>query len=92
VSAEIRLAGPAAYDACDAAEQAVRDTLGTEPDGAELLIRRAGSTVGQSHELVCRYDRELPGSMEYAFRCWKHLNGQSRSSQPKAKPRTGRAR
>jgi hypothetical protein len=47
----------------------LRQHLGGEPEGAELVVtanQRDGST---GYDITCSYDRELPGSMEYAFYC-----------------------
>ena len=49
--------------------QLIRDTLGHEPEGAELRIKAFDHDFGVYHEVVCWFDTDIPESVEYAQRC-----------------------
>jgi hypothetical protein len=49
--------------------QRIRDTLGPEPEGAELRIKAFEHDLGTYHEVVCWYDTSFPASFAYAQRC-----------------------
>ena len=54
----------------------LRADAGPDVDGARLDTRRAA----RKYEAVCYYDRDRPGSMEYAFRCRRFAKAER--SQP----------
>jgi hypothetical protein len=76
---------------CQAAAEAIRAALGTEPDGAELAVQSHTNSGGRHYEAGCHYDRELPGSIEYAFRCRRHAQA-LRPRADERRPRTTRGR
>ena len=47
----------------------VRDAIGSEPDGAQLRIRRSGPDAGSYLEVVVEYDDENNVARAYAIRC-----------------------
>ena len=47
----------------------IRDTLGPEPEGAELRIKAFDHDFGVYHEVVCWFDTDIPTSVEYAQAC-----------------------
>ena len=49
--------------------QLIRDTLGPEPEGAELRIKAFDHDFGVYHEVVCWFDTDIPASVEYAQHC-----------------------
>jgi len=49
--------------------QLIRDTLGSEPEGAELRIKSFDHDFGTYVEVVCWFDTEKQESVDYAFRC-----------------------
>jgi hypothetical protein len=51
----------------------IRQHLGGEPEGAELAVTAIQSDGRMGYDITCSYDRDLPGSMEYAFRCQRRI-------------------
>ena len=49
--------------------QLIRDTIGQEPEGAELRIKAFEHDFGLYFEVVCRFDIENEAAREYACRC-----------------------
>lgn len=49
--------------------QLIRNTLGTEPEGAELRIKAFDHDLGMYHEVVCWFDTNILESVEYAKAC-----------------------
>ena len=47
----------------------LRKTFGPEPSGARLATKWFDHDFGQYCEVVCYFDPEIPGSVEYALRC-----------------------
>jgi hypothetical protein len=47
----------------------LRRTLGAEPDGAALAVRRSGSDFDPYLEVVVRFDDTKGAAREYAARC-----------------------
>ena len=47
----------------------IRGTLGEEPEGAWLRVKRFEHDFGSYREVVCFFDDTLPDSVAYAFRC-----------------------
>lgn len=48
---------------------AIRLTLGDEPEGAQLKIRGEPHDFGTALSVVCYYDDAYPASIDYAFKC-----------------------
>lgn len=85
-------AAPGEFLPPDAAETLIanlRRTHGPEPDGAQLEVVPATGSRGRSFEVICRFDREVPGSMDYAFRCRQAARGDGPAAPT---PATGRVR
>lgn len=49
--------------------EAIRKTVGVEPDNASLIVKAFPHDFGTYHEVVCYYDTDDKESMNYAFRC-----------------------
>ena len=49
--------------------QLIRDTLGPEPEGAELRIKAFEHDFGTYHEVVCWFETDNEAAREYAVRC-----------------------
>ena len=49
--------------------QLIRDTLGPEPEGAELRVKAFEHDFGTYHEVVCWFDTDNEAAIEYAHRC-----------------------
>ncbi len=47
----------------------IRDHLGTEPQGARLMVKRFPHEFGSYYETVCTYDEDNPEAMGYAMKC-----------------------
>ena len=58
-----------AFAECQRYEALLRRTIGPEPHGARLHIRRAGPDLGSYLELVVEYDDENVVARAYAIRC-----------------------
>ncbi len=62
------------YDPVKAREEcrrfidAIRATVGTEPDGARLIVTSNDHDFGTYYEVVVRYDTEDEAASTYAFR------------------------
>jgi hypothetical protein len=56
---------------CQAYIQAIRNYLGNEPDGAQLLYRNFPHDFGSYFEVVCYYDPANADAVNYARRCEK---------------------
>ena len=54
---------------CRAYIHAIRQTLGQEPEGAQLKIKGNPHDFGTYYEVVCYYDTEDEEAAAYAFRC-----------------------
>lgn len=54
---------------CRAFIQAIRQTLGPEPEGAQLRVKGNQHDFGTYYEVVCYYDTDSEEAMDYAFRC-----------------------
>jgi hypothetical protein len=54
---------------CQRYIELIRCTLGPEPAGARLAIRRFPHDFGTYMEVVCYFDSDRPKSEEYAFKC-----------------------
>ncbi len=54
---------------CQRFIQLLRDTFGPKPEGAALRIKSFEHDFGTYHEVVCWFNPELPGFVDYAFRC-----------------------
>ena len=52
--------------------QLIRDTLGPEPEGAELRIKAFEHDFGTYHEVVCWFETDNEAAREYAHRCDDH--------------------
>ncbi len=61
-----------AREECKRFAEAIRQKLGTEPEGAQLAVKRFPHDFGTYYELVCRYDPESPEAVAYAFACESH--------------------
>lgn len=48
---------------------AIRRTLGSEPDGARLVVRSNPHDFGTYYEVACRYDDRSDAAVDYAFKC-----------------------
>lgn len=48
---------------------AIRVTLGPEPDGAQLRVKGFPHDFGTYYEVVCYYEEENETAVDYAFRC-----------------------
>ena len=49
--------------------QLIRDTLGLEPEGAELRIKAFDHDFGEYHEVVCWFETDNEAARAYAARC-----------------------
>jgi len=49
--------------------QLLRDTFGPEPEGARLSIKWSEHDFGSYCEVVCHFNPDITGSIEYAQRC-----------------------
>ena len=49
--------------------QLLRDTFGSEPEGAALRIKAFEHDFGTYHEVVCWFDPDIPESIDYACTC-----------------------
>lgn len=47
----------------------IRKTLGAEPEGARLVIKRNEHEFGTYFDVECEYDDNNPQALAYAFRC-----------------------
>ena len=47
---------------------AIRRTLGTEPEGAQLRIKSNPHDFGTYLEVVCYFDDDMPDAVDYAFK------------------------
>lgn len=47
----------------------IREVLGNEPEGARLAVKRFEHDFGPYLEVVCYYDTDNQGAVEYAYRC-----------------------
>ncbi len=81
MTAVVVLCGRPSHDECRTAAEELRAALGPEPGGAALEIRPAGRPSRSAYEVVCHYDRDVPGSMEYAYRCRVRLLPPRRASR-----------
>ena len=54
---------------CQRFIQLIRDTFGSEPEGAELAIKSFDHDFGVYYEVVCWFDIENQAAREYASRC-----------------------
>lgn len=58
-----------AWAECQRFIQLIRDTLGPEPEGAELATKSFDHDFGVYYEVVCWFDIENQAAREYALRC-----------------------
>jgi len=61
-----------ALEECDRFIRLLRETFGPEPEGARLSIKWFAHDFGSYCEVVCHFNPEIPGSVEYAQRCEDH--------------------
>ncbi len=47
----------------------LRQTFGTEPDGARLRVKSFPHDFGTYCEVVCHFNSDVPASVAYAMRC-----------------------
>jgi len=60
---------PRARRECRAYIHQLRRTLGPEPDAARLAVRSNPHDFGTYLSVVCYFDPEIPGAVEYALKC-----------------------
>ena len=51
----------------------LRQKCGAEPEGARFAVKSFPHDFGDSLEVVCHFDEDLPASVEYAYRCENNL-------------------
>jgi hypothetical protein len=49
--------------------EAIRKKLGNEPEGARLAVKSFQHDFGTYQEVVCSFDTEIEGAIEYAYKC-----------------------
>jgi hypothetical protein len=54
---------------CNRFIAAIRQTLGTEPEGARLSIKSNPHDFGTYYEVVINYDTDNEEATKYAYRC-----------------------
>lgn len=58
-----------AREECRRFIEAIRETLGDEPEGAQLAVKAFSHDFGTYYEVVCWYDEDNAEAEEYAFKC-----------------------
>ncbi len=54
---------------CERFIQLIRNTVGPEPEGAELAIKSFDHDFGVYYEVVCWFETDNEAAREYAARC-----------------------
>ena len=58
-----------ALDECARFILLLREKFGPEPEGAWLSVKWFPHDFGEYAEVVCYFNTDIPGSVEYAHRC-----------------------